>query len=66
MANLTRRSLVVAGAATVAMPWIARAAAPDGGQMGDADFFDKARRGNAAMPNRDIRGQPRPSAGHIG
>jgi TRAP-type transport system periplasmic protein len=29
MANLTRRSLVVASAATVAMPWIARAAAPE-------------------------------------
>ena len=29
MANLIRRSLVVAGAATVAAPWIARAAAPE-------------------------------------
>jgi tripartite ATP-independent transporter DctP family solute receptor len=28
MTNLTRRSLVAAGAATVAMPWIARGAAP--------------------------------------
>ena len=29
MANLIRRSLVVAGTATVAVPWIARAAAPE-------------------------------------
>ena len=29
MANLIRRSLVVAGTATLAMPWIARAAAPE-------------------------------------
>jgi hypothetical protein len=29
MANLTRHSLVAAGASTVAMPWIARAAAPE-------------------------------------
>ena len=29
MANLIRRSLVVTGAATLAMPWIARAAAPE-------------------------------------